>query len=87
MAVELRNRLATGLALTRPLSATLMFDYPTIDAIALHLAKEIESPGREPDVDRRDVAAPQRAPAVSAADLAELTDKEVEELLIQRLEN
>jgi hypothetical protein len=89
MAVELRNRLATGLALTRPLSATLMFDYPTIDAIAAHLAAEIEGPvgvanaGSGVSKD----AAPAGAPAVSAEDLAELSDKEVEELLLQRLEN
>jgi hypothetical protein len=87
MAVELRNRLATGLALTRPLSATLMFDYPTIDAIAEHLAKEIATPVRMDADPREDVSAGLAiAPAVSAADLAELSDKEVEELLIQRLE-
>jgi SAM-dependent methyltransferase len=103
MAIELRNRLAAGLALTRPLSATLMFDYPTIDAIAAHLAKEITSParsdgepGRAEDEPRRAEGEPRRdvlaaptapAPAVSAADLAALSDEEVEELLIQRLEN
>ena len=86
MAVELRNRLATGLALTRPLSATLMFDYPTIDAIAGHLAKEIQGPAAEAH-SRHDVPQAQAAPAVSAADLADLTDEEVEELLNQRLES
>jgi SAM-dependent methyltransferase len=85
MAVELRNRLATGLALTRPLSATLMFDYPTIDAIAGHLAQEIQGPAPSAASARADVPAAQAAPAVSAADLADLTDEEVEELLNQRL--
>ena len=85
MAVELRNRLATGLALTRPLSATLMFDYPTIDAIAGHLAKEVQGPVTVEPETRRDAPAAEAAPVVSAADLADLTDEEVEELLNQRL--
>ena len=33
MAVQLRNRLGAGLSLARPLPATLLFDYPTIEAI------------------------------------------------------
>ena len=44
MAVELRNRLATGLALAKPLTATLVFDFPTIADIAGHLNAIIEPP-------------------------------------------
>ena len=33
MAVQLRNRLGAGLSLARPLPASLLFDYPTIEAI------------------------------------------------------
>ena len=39
MAVELRNRLASGLDVGRSLPATLMFDYPTIEAIATYLER------------------------------------------------
>ncbi len=39
MAVELRN--ALSLALGRPLPATLLFDYPTLDALAGHLGREL----------------------------------------------
>ena len=37
MAVQLRNQLGAGLELDKPLPATLMFDHPTIDALASYL--------------------------------------------------
>ena len=39
MALELRNRLQHGVG--RQLRATLALDYPTIDAIARHLATDV----------------------------------------------
>ncbi len=41
MAVQLRNQLGIGLGLDRPLPATLMFDYPTIDGIAENLLARV----------------------------------------------
>jgi len=82
MAVELRNRLSKGLGLQRSLPATLMFDHPTIEAIATYLARELW--------ERPDSSQPDQLPAaqarVSAAELAELSDADVEALLIQKLE-
>ncbi len=46
MAVELRNALGRGLALPQPLPATLIFDYPSIQAIAAYLAHEVLVPGK-----------------------------------------
>ena len=37
MAVQLRNQLTEALGLDRPLPASLMFDHPTIEALAEHL--------------------------------------------------
>ena len=42
MAVELRDRLRSALALEQSLSATLVFDYPTIAAIADYLSTLVE---------------------------------------------
>jgi hypothetical protein len=86
MAIELRNRLATGLGLTRALSATLMFDYPTVEAIASYLARELRGTDRRQPEDR-DVPEARTGSTVSAEDLAQLSDKEVEEMLIQKLES
>ncbi len=41
MAVELRNMLSDSLSLERNLPATLVFDYPTIDALTDFLAQDI----------------------------------------------
>jgi SAM-dependent methyltransferase len=86
MAVELRNRLSAGLALTRKVPATLMFDYPTIDAIAVYLAGELWGRPESAPADQAQAPAGQPAARVSAAELAELSDSDVEALLIQKLE-
>jgi len=39
MAVELRN--ALGMAIGRPLPSTLLFDYPTMEALTGYFAKEV----------------------------------------------
>ena len=80
MAVELRNLLGAGLALDRPLSATLVFDYPTVVAITRHLGErftdvETSSPEPAPSApDRTDVAS-------MLDDLENLSDDEIDALL------
>jgi NAD(P)-dependent dehydrogenase (short-subunit alcohol dehydrogenase family) len=41
MAVELRNLLAAGLEIPRALPATLVYDYPTIDALTDYLGRDV----------------------------------------------
>jgi SAM-dependent methyltransferase len=81
MAVQLRNRLNRALALAKSLPSTLMFDYPTIDAIALHLAQRFEeSPAAKP------AAGPAAAaPAVDAGTVAAMSDEEIARLLDERV--
>lgn len=68
MAVELRNRLGQGLRLKRPLTATLIFDYPTIEAVAKFLERECAT-----------------SSDVRAREIAELSDEEVELMLVRKL--
>jgi acyl transferase domain-containing protein/SAM-dependent methyltransferase len=81
MAVQLRNGLNQALALERPLSSTVMFDHPTIDAIAAHLDERL-APSSSP------VTAPVFAAAPSGLDadaVAVLCDSDIERMLDERL--
>jgi acyl carrier protein len=82
MAVELRNRLTKALGLSRKLPATLVFDYPTAEAIARFLDKEYFAPEKAPDA-QPPAASPQAQGA--AAKIAELSEAEVERMLMERL--
>jgi acyl carrier protein len=85
MAVELRNLLGTGLALPRKLPATLVFDYPTIEALGDYLLREV-LPQPEPVTPAPVVesAHGERSTAVIAA-IEDLSDEEVDRLLAGKL--
>jgi NADPH:quinone reductase-like Zn-dependent oxidoreductase/acyl carrier protein len=79
LAVELRN-LISG-ALGRPLPATLLFDYPTIEALAGYLGREVLGLASAPD----EAGPPPEAPAGVVERLEELSDEEVDRLLAERV--
>ena len=84
MAVQFRNQLEAGLDLKGVVPATLMFDHPTIEAIARFL------------IDRTSTAAPVNvappaaeaaaAPRLRATEIEELSEAEVEAMLLNRLD-
>jgi hypothetical protein len=81
--VQLRNQLAKGLAMERPLPATVMFDYPTIEELARHLLDRLAPP-----TDAAVAAAPTQTiagPELGAAAVAAMSDEEIEALLLERL--
>ena len=79
MAVELRNSLAASLG--RPLPSTLLFDYPTVEALAGYVGREmLPSPAPAPVPD----AAAER-PADVVEHLEDLSDEEVDRLFEERL--
>lgn len=85
MAVQLRNALGSGLGLGQPLPATLMFDYPTIDALAAHLLERLDPPagarGEPPET-----GADRTPEVLGTARVAAMSDDEIEALLIERLD-
>jgi hypothetical protein len=84
MAVELRDRLATGLGLARKLPATLVFDHPSIEDIASYLGEDVLERSPSPAASLRpDV---NEVGASAAAAVARLSEEEAEALLLQRLE-
>jgi len=84
MAVELRNALGRSVGATLP--ATLLFDYPVVDALADYMANDVlklqtstDKPAEKPIVP--DVK------AQAAAEITEMSDEEAEALLLEELMN
>ncbi len=80
LSVELRNTLSA--AIGQPLPATLLFDYPTIDALTDFLLKDkLDIAG-----DAEEVATAQTdiAPASTLDSIENLSDDEVDRLLMAR---
>jgi hypothetical protein len=86
MAVELRDRLASGLKLPQRLSSTLVFDYPTVEAIAGHLDSLLHG-GSATERGGADDGAGEPAASAARDAVADMTDEQVAELLATRLEN
>jgi myxalamid-type polyketide synthase MxaB len=90
MAVELRNVLGAGLELKRTLPATLVFDYPTVEAITNYLMAEINLSETKPQDEKAVVqknetwTEEQTLPGVLDA-LEGLSDEEVEELYTKQM--
>ncbi|MBI4995373.1 MAG: SDR family NAD(P)-dependent oxidoreductase [Rhodocyclales bacterium] len=84
LAVELRNTLGTALGQSLP--ATLLFDYPTIDALTDYLLDEVLQLG-EPAVSATAVpAGTTERPTSTVGAIEELSDDEVDRLLAQRVQ-
>jgi hypothetical protein len=82
MAMEVRNSLSVGLRLDARLPATLVFDYPTVEAIAGYLLDEV----LDLDDEGGAVDAAAQTRGADAAALDGLSDDEVAELLEKKLE-
>ena len=92
MAVQLRNGLARAAALPKALPSTLMFDHPTIAAIASFLQERLEATATATAyvAPAPAAASPAARPAASAATLdtaavAAMSDDDIARLLDQRM--
>src|SRR5256885_15250903 len=86
MSVELRNRLSRGLGVDdNALPATLIFDHPTIEAVALFLERQVvpSDSAAVPVIDHAPL--PDEAANEAVAELSRLTDEEAEMLLLEKL--
>jgi acyl transferase domain-containing protein/SAM-dependent methyltransferase len=83
MAVQLRNRLGRGLAMAKAPAASVMFDYPTIDALAQYLLSVV-APVASNAVAETKAPAPATASALSTDAVAALDDAALEALLDAR---
>jgi len=83
MSIEMRNALAAALGVTLP--ATLLFDYPTTEALGGYLEGLLAPTAPEPAA-ARSVAAQAAAPDEPSDRLAQLSRSELEALLDARLE-
>jgi SAM-dependent methyltransferase/aryl carrier-like protein len=83
MAVELRNRLAKVLRLESPLPATLVFDHPTIEALAQFLHSRVfeRGPARVDTADRGQNGKPDNL----AQRIENMSEADAEALLLEKL--
>ncbi|MEP7048693.1 MAG: SDR family NAD(P)-dependent oxidoreductase, partial [Pseudomonadota bacterium] len=79
MAVDLRNRLSRGLGQARSLPATLVFDHPTLAALAEHLATLL-TPARAAEA-----ALPPPIPRDALGAIDTLSDEQIEALFAKRI--
>lgn len=78
MTIELKNRLQASVGKTLP--STIVFDHPTVAALALYLEKQVfgfDDPEQQPGKDARVQA--------QATDLEEMSDDEAEAILLKEL--
>jgi hypothetical protein len=88
MALELRAKLSGGLALPKSLPASLIFDYPTIEAIAaylLHLIEKEKVGARSDSTESAANEAETEAAEHTPSDVSDLSDAEIEALLMKKL--
>ena len=84
MAIELKNRLQTTFGIDR-LSSTLIFDYPTSEAIASFLLVQLGYQADGRDVESADEVTA-ATPIHSEEELNRMSDDEIAELLRTHLE-
>ncbi len=85
MALDLRGRLGVGLGRPEGVPATLIFEHPTIEAIAAFVIREAGAAPDPVELPPAD-AGPQPALEEAAARIAHLSEDEVEAMLLKKLE-
>jgi SAM-dependent methyltransferase len=87
MAVELRNKLREGLGLEEKLPATIVFDYPTIEAMSDYIAPKVLGTDDSEPAEMDSIETESEATNSVGQKIMQLTDDELEKLLIKKIEN
>ena len=87
MAVELRDKLRVGLGLENGLPATIAFDFPTVEAIADYLAREVLHLAEPTCSSRSQETMTCSVSTAPPAELERLSEEEVEALLLKKLDD
>jgi acyl transferase domain-containing protein/SAM-dependent methyltransferase len=85
MAVELRNRLGKALGLPNSLPASLIYDYPTPESIALFLEQELIRGGVWGCTEGPQTSEIVKPTGRTAEEIAGLSDEQVEQMILERL--
>jgi len=86
MTIELRNRLTRALHLDHPLISTLVYDYPTAEAMARYLEREVFGTPQE-SVEPLLKPGENGSMTARANELEQLDDEEVKLLLLKKLQS
>jgi SAM-dependent methyltransferase len=87
MAIEFSGRLTKALHLEKPLPSTLVFDHPTLDALADYLEREVLrfTPAAETAESKTGEPAARVANDARMDEIDQLSDEEVEALLLKKV--
>lgn len=85
MAVELRNRLGKALGLPSRLPASLIYDYPTPESIALFLEQELIRGGVWGRTEGPQTSETVKSSGTKAYEIAGLSDEQVEQMIMEKL--
>lgn len=84
IAIELKNNLQS--VLQRPVSSTLLFDYPNLDTLTKHILEDLLSHLHQPLTEGASFEEPDLTPVHTAGDINELSEEAAEEELLRALQ-
>jgi acyl transferase domain-containing protein/SAM-dependent methyltransferase len=87
MAIELRNRLRTGLGLKEALSATLVFDYPTIDDIADFIEQYVLEENKLLETTSNTTDEHGDRMEAFAREIEDITEEEAQKMILEKLDS
>jgi acyl carrier protein len=86
IAIEFRQRLQSALRIHQPLSATLVFDYPTVEALAEYLEQDVLGMQTDRESSQVNISEMEIEMSRRVDEVAKLDESDVEALLLAKLQ-